>query len=231
MHYQNLYLIGSSHIAKQSIWEVTQAIERLNPGIVALELDKQRLHLLLSDKEEQGRRLSLKMIQKVGFKGFLFSLFGAWAEKKLGDTVGVKPGAEMKAAAQIAQQRGIPIALIDRNIETTLHRLSKSITWKEKWRIVVDVFKAVILRKNEYTFDLNTVPDQKLIEKMIADVKVRYPSFYRVLITERNRVMAARLQYVMEHNPQKEILAIVGAGHEEDIIELLKKHAVSSQNM
>lgn len=220
MKYKNLTVIGTSHIAKQSLEEVKQAIEEQHPDIVALELDEPRLHALMSPKKE---KLRFYNIFRVGIKGFIFSLIGAWAEKKLGDYVGVSPGSEMKQAVRLAQKNNLKLALIDQNIEITLKKLSKSITWKEKWNFIADIFKAVVLRKKEVEFDLTTVPDKELINILVDKVKKRYPSIYNVLIKERNEIMSKRLMRLMKEKPDEHILAIVGAGHEEDIISLIKK--------
>ena len=49
---------------------------------------------------------------------------------------------------------------------------------------------------------------------------------YKVLIEERNIVMAENLSALMEKNEDKKILAIVGAGHEDEILRLIKKPSV-----
>lgn len=220
MKYKNLTIIGTSHIAKQSLDEVKKAIEEEKPDIVALELDKKRLYALMSSKKE---KISVYNIFRVGFKGFLFSLIGAWAEKKLGEYVGVMPGSEMKQAFNLAKKNKIKIALIDQDIEVTLKKLSNSLTWKEKWNFIADVFKAVVLRKKEVDFDLRTVPSKKIIDKLIKKVKERYPNIYNVLVKERNEVMAKKLVRLMKTKEDSRILAIVGAGHEEEIVDLIKK--------
>ena len=224
MKYENLTIIGTSHIAKQSLKEVRAAIEGEKPDIIALELDKKRAYALMSKKKG---KISIYDIKKVGIKGFLFSLIGAWVEKKLGEYTGVSPGSEMKEAIKLAKKHKIQIALIDQDIEITLKRFSKSLTWKEKWNILVDILKAVILRKKEVEFDLRTVPNKKVINKIIQKVKKRYPSIYKVLVEERNHIMAARLQTLMDKNKEKKIVAIVGAGHEESILKLISKSSIS----
>jgi len=221
MKYKNLSIIGTSHIAKQSLDEVKKAIEDENPAIIALELDKKRLYALMSSKKEGVR---IYNIFRVGFKGFLFSLIGAWAEKKLGEYAGVMPGSEMKQAVRSARKNKVKIALIDQDIEVTLKKLSKNLTWREKWNFVVDVFKAVILRKKEVEFDLRKVPSKKIIDKLIKKVKKRYPNIYNVLVKERNELMAKRLVRLMKEREDERILAIVGAGHEEEIVDLIKKN-------
>jgi len=221
MKYKNLTIIGTSHIAKQSLDEVKKAIEEEKPEIVALELDKRRLYALMSKKKE---KISFYNIFKIGIKGFIFSLIGAWAEKKLGEYVGVSPGSEMKQAVKIAKKNKIKLALIDQDIEITLKRLSKTLTWKEKWNFVVDILKAVIFRKKEVDFDLRTVPSKKIIKKLINKVKKRYPNIYNVLVKERNKVMAKNLVKLMKTKEESKILAIVGAGHEEEIIDIIKNN-------
>lgn len=226
MRYKNLNIIGTSHIAKQSIDSVKNTILNEKPDIVALELDKNRFYGLMHNKK---RKLSIADIPKIGFKGFLFSWIGSIIQKKLGEYVGVAPGSEMKTAIRLAKKQKARIALIDQNIEITLKRFSKALTWKEKWNLLVDIFKGVVLRKNELKelniekFDLTKVPSQEIIRKLINKMRERYPNICRVLIDERNKIMARNLSYLMKEHPEKNILAVVGAGHEEEIIELIKK--------
>jgi len=60
--------------------------------------------------------------------------------------------------------------------------------------------------------------------KMIDKVKDRYPNIHRVLITERNDIMARNLANLMMQNPEEKILALVGAGHKKEMFELIKKY-------
>jgi pheromone shutdown-related protein TraB len=216
----SITILGTSHIAKQSQTEVQEAIVQGKPDIVAIELDRKRFPSLF-EKKRQSVRFS--DVFRVGVKGFLFAAFGAWAEKKLGDSVGVKPGAEMKAAVIEARKIKAKIALIDQDIEITLRRLSSALTWKEKWNFIADIFKGMFSRQPEFSFDLRTVPKEEIIKRMIAKLKVRYPSIHRVLIDERNVVMARNLNRIRRENPAKKIIAVVGAGHKEGLEELLSQ--------
>ena len=224
MKYRNLTLVGTSHIAKQSLEDVEIAIEQGKPDIIALELDKKRLYSLFRKKQDKIR---IYDIRRIGIKGFVFSLIGAWAEKKLGKLVGVAPGSEMKKAVRLAKKYKMKIALIDQDIEVTLRKLSKNLSWKEKWNFFVDIIKAVFVKKNIIEFDLTKVPSKKIIKKLVDKVKKRYPNVYKVLIEERNSVMARNLKNLMEHNHDKKILAIIGAGHEDDILRLIKDSNIS----
>ena len=220
MKYKNLVFLGTSHIARQSLKEVEEHIEREKPDMLALELDRKRYAALMS---KTPKKISIGNIGKIGFKGFLFSLFGAWAERKLGKLVGVAPGSEMRKAIKIARKNGIKVALIDQDIEVTLRRLSREITWKEKMNFLADIAKAFFTRKRELEFDLATVPDRKIIKKLVDSLKERYPNFYKVLIHERNVVIAKNIRSLVLSQPDKKILVILGAGHVDEVAELVKK--------
>jgi len=213
-------IIGTSHISPESLKKVEQTILEEKPAIVAIELDAKRLFALLH-KDKQ--RLSFKDIKRVGFKGWMFAQIGAWAEKKLGAKVGVSPGAEMLRAVAAAQKTGARIALIDQDIDVTLKKISHALTWKEKWNFAKDLFKGVVLRKG-IKIDLSKVPSQKLIEKLMNDVKKRYPSIYKVLVHERNKYMAKKLAKITQYHPDAYIIAVVGAGHEKEMTKLLKSY-------
>jgi len=220
-----LKIIGTSHIAPESIKKVEKSILETKPDIVAVELDRKRLVALLSKNKS---KLSYRDIKRVGFKGWLFALIGAWAEKKLGAKVGVSPGAEMLKAIAAAQQIGAKVALIDQDIEITLKRFSRTLSWKEKFTFLGDLFKGVVLRKG-IQFDLSKVPPQKLIDELIEDVRKRYPNVYLVLVKERNEYMAHKLMHIVKNYPDSRIVAVVGAGHEKEIIQLLKSYLKSKK--
>jgi len=222
LRFKNLTLIGTSHIAIQSIKEVKKVIKEIEPDVVALELDKKRFMALMSPERP---KISLNDVFKMGLWTFLFNAAGAWVEEKFGKMVGVKPGTEMKTAAVEGRKVGAKLAMIDRDITVTLKRLRQQLTLKEKFRFVYDIFMGVVFKKGEVEkFDLTKVPSKQLIKKLVDRVKVRYPSFYNVLIDERNKYMAKRLAALIRNHPRYKIVAVIGAGHEEEMVELIKRN-------
>jgi len=215
--YKNLLLIGTSHISRESIKEVGETIRKIRPEIVALELDERRLKGLLT--KEKGQ-ISISLIKQVGIKGYIFARIGHYAEQNMGKYVGVSPGEEMITAYESAKEISAKISLIDQNIEVTLKRFSKAITWKEKFRFLKELIKAPFT-KNKIEIDLSKVPEKEFIINMLKQVKEMYPNFYKVLITERNNYMSKKLFVLMKNF--KSIVAVVGAGHELEIIEEIKK--------
>ncbi|MFC1741863.1 TraB/GumN family protein [Nanoarchaeota archaeon] len=228
MKYKNLMIVGTSHIAKQSIEEIELAFQQHKPAVVAVELDRKRLHGLMS---EQKPEVNISYIRQVGLKGYLFALIGGWLQRKLGSVVGVKPGADMKEAVVLAQKSKAKIALVDQDIDRTLMRFSKRLSWREKFRFIGDLFKSVFFRKKAMKelgidpkqLDLSKVPEKELVQKLIKQLEKRYPNVYDVLVRERNVVMANNISKLMEQFPDEPILAVVGAGHEEELLDMIKK--------
>lgn len=224
---RNITIIGTSHIARQSIDEIRKIADSLDPDMIAVELDPIRLNALLDKNKKKS--VSLLDIKKVGLNGFIFSIIGRYVQKKLGRIVNIDPGADMLEAVNIAKEKKKKLVLIDQRIDITLKKFSRAFGWKEKWNLIIDIFKGLFFRKKEMKklglneIDLTKVPSEKIIKKMIKNVKKRYPSLYRVLIKERNDVMAHNLIQISVANPEKKILAVIGAGHEEDIYNMIKE--------
>ncbi len=217
LKYKNLTILGTSHIATQSIREVESIIKNSKIEIVALELDPLRASSLTKKKT----KLRIRMIREMGVKAFLLNLVGAYIEKKLGKIVKVSPGSEMKKAIELSKKNKIKIFLIDQDIRITLKRLASSITKKEVFNFIIDLFKS-FSQKPKFKIDLTKVPSKIIIKKMTIELKKRYPNVYKTLFKERNAIMTKNLKAIMSKYPKEEILAIVGAGHEEAIIKELK---------
>jgi pheromone shutdown-related protein TraB len=215
--YKNVKLIGTSHIAKESMDKITEEFSDFNPDIVCVELDHKRLHSLLTDAKPDR---SLKGIKYYGLQGYLFAVIGGYIQEKLGNVVGIKPGSDMLTAVTLAKSNNKMLHLVDQDIEITLKRFSKAFTWREKFRLVGDIFRAPFSKHMK--IDLNKVPKEELVAKLMNDIKIRYPSIYTVLIEERNQVMAKNIYKIMSKNEDKRILVIIGAGHEKELLKLIK---------
>src|SRR3989338_1237239 len=222
----NLKIIGTSHIAKQSIEEIKKTVEEFQPEIMAVELDLKRARALM---QQQKNKISFRDMAKIGVKGYAFVVIGQYIQQKLGKMVGVAPGSEMKTALEIANIKKLQIAFIDQPINITLKNFSKELTWKEKGRFALDLAKGVLFPKKQMKkygmedFDLRKVPEQQAIAKIVSHVKKQYPSIYKTIIADRDKYMVKQLVKIMRKNPEKKILAVVGAGHQEGMEKLLLK--------
>jgi len=213
--YKNLYLIGTSHVSKDSIKEVEKTIRKIKPDFIALELDRRRLSIL---ENNQRKRISLRELKNLGIKGFILNLVGAWFEKRVGKKVGVDPGSDMRKAIDLAKEMRIPLVLIDQDIKYTITKFLSRVTFREKVKFLLDL----VIGKKDIHFDIKKVPSQIEIKKIINSIKKDYPSFYLTIIKERNEYMGKGLHNLMEKNGKSKIVGIVGAGHEKEIIGEIK---------
>lgn len=219
--------MGTSHIAAESVRNVQIVIEQFAPCIVGVELDKARFYSLIAD-QKRTTHISWYNIRTFGIKGFVFALIASAITEKLAKIVHAKPGDDMLSAIKTAKKHDLVIALLDQPIQVTLRRFSDELTWREKWHFFVDVFRGIFFPKKEMKryglekFDLKKVPPETLIKKLLAEVKDRYPNVYKVLITERNAYMVRKIRKFQEKYPEKIIVAVVGAGHEEGMLKLLQ---------
>ncbi len=222
----NLKIIGTSHIAKQSIEEIRKTVEEFQPDIIAVELDLPRADALMREKKN---KISFRDAAKIGMKGYVFVKIGQYVQQKLGKIVGVAPGSEMKAALEIARAKKLQVALIDQPIDITLKNFSKELTWKEKGRFVLELVKGLIFPKKQIKnygledFDIRKVPEQQVIAKIISQMKKQYPNVYKTIIGDRDKYMVKRLVQLLRENPDQKIVAVVGAGHKEGMEKLLLK--------
>lgn len=215
---QNVHIIGTSHIAKESFVKIDEAFNQ-NPDIVCVELDAGRFQALLS-----GQKPSLhpKNIRLVGFQGYLFALIGYFLQKHLGAVVGVEPGADMMYAAKLAGKKQKQLFLIDRNIQVTLKRFSKAFSFREKIRMIWDIVSSPFRKQQKLSIQLTKVPKEKLVNYVLSILKQRYPSLYKVLVHERNIYMVRAIQDIAKKHAGQRVLVVVGIGHLEGMHQLLK---------
>ena len=203
-------ILGTSHIARQSIIAIRNKIADFSPDIIAVELDKYRLPYLFAPRS----KLRLQDIQKLGFMGFLFNAVGGWLQRKLGEKVGLTPGADIRAAIKAAEYAKIPVALIDRPIMITMQRLSTEMRLWEKLKFVGYLISGFIMPAPDWLkIDLRAAPEEKMVARMTFELRHKFPTIYKVLVRERNEYMAKQIQLLILENPDKKILVVVGAGH------------------
>jgi pheromone shutdown-related protein TraB len=219
---ENIIIISTSHVAKESVEKVKRMILDEKPAVVAVELDPNRLVGLF----QKQRPLPISAIFQVGVSSYLFFTIARFLQQRIGKMVGITPGAEMKAAVLAARESGAKLALIDRRIEITVQRLTKALTWKEKLRFAGDLISGLFGRGDAIElgkFDLSKVPPSEFINVAMGYMKRRYPTVYKVLVAERDDIMAKNLASISKAEDGKKIIAVVGAGHEEGLRRLLSE--------
>jgi len=220
---ENLRLLGTAHVATSSVEAVIENIENWKPEIVAVELCESRYKALTSD-----RRLDKEGLLKVIKEGkapmvLLQSLLSA-EQRKLGLDEGQQPGAELLAAVKAAEEAGLEVELVDRDIQTTLRRAWKNMRIKEKfglfWALLSDEEPDEELSLNEM------LEDKDLLSSLMEELRDVSPGAGRALIDERDEFIARKISNV---RGKGKVLAVLGAGHLEGVSKLLNSKLEDSK--
>ncbi|MFC6614512.1 TraB/GumN family protein [Halopenitus salinus] len=127
-------VVGTAHVSSESVAEVEETIERERPDVVAVELDEGRYRQLQGGTPDDLDASDLLRGNTV-FQ-FLAYWMLSYVQSQLGERFDIEPGADMMAAVETAQSLGIEVALVDRDIQTTIQRFWARMTILEKLRMV-----------------------------------------------------------------------------------------------
>ncbi len=127
-------LVGTAHVSAESADRVRTAITEENPDVVAVELDQARYRQFKGETPDDLEPTDLLGGNTV-FQ-FLAYWMLSYVQSRLGERFGVDPGADMRTAIEVAEEGGYGLALVDRNIQTTIQRFWARLTVLEKLKLV-----------------------------------------------------------------------------------------------
>jgi pheromone shutdown-related protein TraB len=223
---QTILLIGTAHVSKKSVDLVTEVITSEHPDAVCLELDEKRFKAL--SEEERWQKLDLKsIIKNKQLSTLMVSLMMASYQKRLGDNLGVSPGAELLAAAQVANDLDIPVSLCDRDIRITLRRAWKSTSFFKKAYLLSSLIAGLFESEEIDEQRLEELKKQDVLAELMAEMGDSLPDMKKILIDERDLYLAEKIKATAGEN----LVAVVGAGHVEGIKRLFhqdNRHQLST---
>ena len=221
---KTIILIGTAHVSKESIEEVRSAIQEEKPDLVCVELDKGRYDSMTNNSWE---KLDVAKVFREG-KGFLLmaNLVLAGFQRRLGSELGVKPGEEMKAALETAQELGIPYALCDREVQITLNRAWSKCGIGNKSKLLASLLASAFTTEKLSEEEIENLKNRSELDGMMNELANYLPPVKETLIDERDRFLAAKIWSAGGIKP----LAVVGAGHMEGIKNHLEKIAAGEES-
>ncbi len=225
----NIYLLGTSHVSKESSKEIRDTIDSLKPEVVGIELDYDRLKSLLNPSKKKPK--VSKLVKEYGAFGTLFALLAGSMQKRIAQQLGVEAGIDMKEAYVYARKHKIPTSLIDQHVKITMKKFS-SMKFRKKvttlWNLITKSFKKEYRKKMNFDVKKGVPSNEKLLE-ILSIVKKEAPEFYDILIEQRNIVMSKQLLELRKKHIGP-ILAVVGAGHVEGMKHYLEKNIEDKRN-
>lgn len=204
---ENLRLLGTAHVATASVEAVRENIANWGPDIVAVELCKSRHSALTQDRRLDKEGL-LKVIKEGKAPMVLLQSLLAAEQRKLGIDEGQQPGAELLAAVTAAEEAGLEVSLVDRDIQTTLRRAWNKMGFREKFGLM---WALLAEDEDEEELELEKVlADKDLLTSLMEELREVSPGAGEVLIDERDEFIARKISEV---RGEGKVLAVLGAGH------------------
>lgn len=202
-------VIGTAHISSSSVAAVKAQIDAFQPDIVAVELCASR-HTALTSNRRLDKEGLLKVVKEGKAPLVMLQSLLAAEQRKMGLDEGEQPGAELLAAVKTAEEANLEVALIDRDIQTTLRRAWKRMKFFEKVKILWSLLGDD--EDDDAPEVSQLLEDQDLLSSLMEELKTFSPGAGAVLIDERDAYLAGKIA-ALEKSSDKRILAVVGAGH------------------
>jgi len=210
---KEITILGTAHVSEESRKEVESTIKEIQPDYVGVELDEDRYRSLVGD----SRWKELDVIEAVkSGKGYLLllNLILSIYQRRLGMEEGMKPGQELLAAIETAEQERIEFGLIDRNINKTLERIRDELTFWEKAKL----FSSLMAVQEQEEVDIEDLKQENMITALVGELEEHFPTLKTVFLDERNTYMAEK---ILDQDFEKGVI-VVGAAHVEGLAKELE---------
>ena len=208
----HLTLLGTAHVSRASAQQVRRLIEGGDYDAVAVELCRARFGAMVDPKS-----LSQMDLFSVIRQGRVYMVVANLAlsayQRRLADQFGIEPVAEQRMAIRLAQERGLPILLIDREIGVTLKRIASSLRWWKRYSLFVGLLAALLTSDEVSEEEVERLKEGDVLETAFAEFAESRQDLYVPLIEERDRYMAAKLRQESARSGARRVLAVIGVGH------------------
>jgi pheromone shutdown-related protein TraB len=210
------HVIGTAHVSKKSVEEVRALIHSVKPDTVCVELDETR-YAALTD-ESRWRNLDVVQIVRERRAMFVMASLALQAfQRRIGERLGVRPGAELLAAVEAAHEVGAEVVLADRDVQVTLKRTWANLGVVMKLKLVCMLYAILFHTEELSEAQVEALKDREHIADALSEFAKQAPEVKVPLIDERDRYLMSSLELA----PGRVIVGVVGAGHVAGMIEHL----------
>jgi pheromone shutdown-related protein TraB len=205
---REIILVGTAHVSRDSVRLVEEVILAETPDSVCVELCASRYQALRQRDRWQEMDIIKVIKEKKAFL-LLSNLLLASFQKRIAKKMDVTPGAEMLKAVELAESVGAQICLVDRDIRATLSRAWHAMGAWSKAKLVFQLLISLGQTEDITEEEIERMKQQDVLEALLSEVGRSMPMLKSILIDERDRFLAAKINQA----PGKKIVAVVGAGH------------------
>ncbi|MGH8553571.1 MAG: TraB family protein, partial [Methylococcales bacterium] len=204
-------LLGTAHVSKTSVEEVKRELASKRYDAIALELCRGR-YQSLSNPNSVAQMDLHRILKEKRVLMVIANLALAAYQQHIADEIGIEPGAEMKAAIEIARQMNIPLWLIDREIAVTLKRVAGNLSSTQRTGLIMGLLSAITTPEKVTEEEIEKLKEGDILESTLYQIAAQNEYLFKPLIKERDEYMALKLQSQLNDESQN-VLAIVGAAH------------------
>ena len=215
-------LLGTAHISRTSADKVKELLDSGAYDAVAVELCPSR-HQAIIDPDALSRMDLFEVIRGGKAAMVAASLALGAFQQRAAEQLGIQPGAEMRQAIDSAQARQLPVLLIDREMGTTLKRIYRNVPWWRRMNLIAGLMGSVVSRHEVSEEEIERLKEGDVLESTFAQFAEEEKDLFKPLIQERDRYMVARLQQELARHPHENILAVIGAGHLNGMVEQFQR--------
>lgn len=222
---RKITLVGTAHVSKESVEEVKETITELKPDCVAVELDEKRADSIKNPSRYSQLDLIKVLKRKEGFL-LLANLILSSYQRRMGLNAGVKPGDEMIAAMNAAEENGIRCTLVDRPIQITLKRAWGKNSFWGKCKLLATLLSSAFSKEEIEPAEIEKLKERNEMDSMMDELSEYMPVIKKVLIDERDQYLASKIWESEGNN----IVAVLGAGHLPGVQAHLEKIAAGTES-
>jgi pheromone shutdown protein TraB len=205
-----IILIGVGHVFKIRD-RLQEEIRRARPGVVCLELDRTRMSALLEQRRREAEGLPGERRfdwRTIGRGGLIFA-FLVLMQARLAKSYGSRAGDEMLAAFEVAREVGARTELIDMDSNLFFARWMRSLSFKERMRLLLSVFGGVFASRKRVEKELGDFYNDE--DAFVRQLGEQFPGTKKALIDDRNVYMANGIRAARASFPV--VVAVIGEGH------------------
>ncbi|XP_047075591.1 traB domain-containing protein isoform X1 [Lolium rigidum] len=227
---EEVWILGTSHLSAESTQDVERVLRAVRPDNVVVELCRSRAGIMYAPDNASGEPLLKSNMFSLGGTKFFgavnrsinlggqsalaLRLLLAVFSSKISSGANRPFGEEFRAARRVSEDIDAQLVLGDRPIEITLERALKSLSWDEKTKLVIALFRGITSTTDAPQDEKAAVSPYELYEKLSSS----YPSLLQPLIHERDMYLAWSLKRSKAVNKSKTVVGVIGKGHMNGVV-------------
>ena len=221
----HITILGTAHVSKASADAVRELIEAEEFDTIAIELCDSRYRSIINPDSLADMDLFEVIKTKKASMVAASLALGAY-QQRLAEQFDVQPGEEMRVAIRLAEEHGLKLELIDRDVGITLKRVYRSIPWWRKLYVISGLIASVLTNEKVTEEEIEKLKSGDMLESTFSQFATSASDLFKPLIAERDQFMSAKLNLLAEQGESNKVLAVVGAGH----LAGIKKELASKNN-